>query len=860
MSQNQLSSGNERLYAPLHATCCTWVDTEKALQQMKACLSSAYEIAIDVEFHSHRSYCGFICLLQISTREEDFLVDALELRSYLHVLNDVFTDSQIAKVMHCADSDVLWLQRDFGLYLVGMFDTGQAMRILDFQSLLLSHLLKHYCGVNVDKSLQQADWRIRPLTEDMATHARENTHFLLYIYDRLKADLATKDRCRAVWTRSAEICRRVYKTPQFDPEGHLVLLKRSNVNLSTPSQMAVLQALYAWRDDLARAEDESPEYVLPKHQLIRLASGMPQTPEQLHAVCHPLPPLLNYKASSLLSTIRAASTNTAASSTPAASAKSDDHPSISTGIQRQRVPEATHTSGPTTSSLGVLLHSHPMQASLQPRIEAPCAQSEVHPQSMGTTRGIRCPPAPSQSPPLPPERVYCMAGWIPSEADHLARSLLPSELEQGASLSEQGTTFMNWSSGSSVADDDCDEGDANATAKSVQQQMNASPLWVLKWFSEGETQDSKGSEPVGSAQGKKGAEAAAPRSLTDKLTEIYKLSNQNKRRGISARRPSDEVAAEVEDPRTAELMNDVPAASGADVADMASGSEDGEDAAGDHDAEVGVERDGSAAELGGQDAEEFMRRIGWLKPDAEMPTGCEPASESQRNGSCNVARRAPMDAQLEVGSFGPPPGADGREPPLLPFQRQLPPHMPKRTSSAAPAQRATCTGPISATRMPSAASGGALAQLLAAPRHKQLQQQRPQQPQQHSVMPPQQLIMPQAHASGSAPPVPGPQDSSQLESRKQARSRHKRRGGAGNGDSFDYDASTMSSQFVYSAMDMQASAVGPHRSGQGAKGSGNSSMNSGMGGGGKRQPSSSGNRSMSFAPPGTQGKGGGRRH
>lgn len=34
------------------------------------------------------------------------------------------------QVLHGADSDVLWLQRDFGLYLVNMFDTGQASRVL----------------------------------------------------------------------------------------------------------------------------------------------------------------------------------------------------------------------------------------------------------------------------------------------------------------------------------------------------------------------------------------------------------------------------------------------------------------------------------------------------------------------------------------------------------------------------------------------------------------------------------------------------------------------------------------------------------------------------------------------------------
>lgn len=34
------------------------------------------------------------------------------------------------KVLHGSDWDILWLQRDFGLYVVNMFDTGQAARAL----------------------------------------------------------------------------------------------------------------------------------------------------------------------------------------------------------------------------------------------------------------------------------------------------------------------------------------------------------------------------------------------------------------------------------------------------------------------------------------------------------------------------------------------------------------------------------------------------------------------------------------------------------------------------------------------------------------------------------------------------------
>lgn len=62
--------------------------------------------------------------MQLSTRTQDYIIDTLALRPYMHVLLTVFTNPNILKVLHGADMDILWLQRDFGLYIVNMFDTG----------------------------------------------------------------------------------------------------------------------------------------------------------------------------------------------------------------------------------------------------------------------------------------------------------------------------------------------------------------------------------------------------------------------------------------------------------------------------------------------------------------------------------------------------------------------------------------------------------------------------------------------------------------------------------------------------------------------------------------------------------------
>ena len=76
----------------------TWVETREGLEEMINKLRQAQEIAVDLEHHSYRSFQGFLCLMQISSREEDFIVDVLKLRDELEELNEIFTNPKILKV------------------------------------------------------------------------------------------------------------------------------------------------------------------------------------------------------------------------------------------------------------------------------------------------------------------------------------------------------------------------------------------------------------------------------------------------------------------------------------------------------------------------------------------------------------------------------------------------------------------------------------------------------------------------------------------------------------------------------------------------------------------------------------------
>ena len=57
--------------------------------------------------------------------------------------------------------DIIWLQRDLGLYMVGLFDTYHASRALGYTKHSLASLLARFANFNADKRYQMADWRMR---------------------------------------------------------------------------------------------------------------------------------------------------------------------------------------------------------------------------------------------------------------------------------------------------------------------------------------------------------------------------------------------------------------------------------------------------------------------------------------------------------------------------------------------------------------------------------------------------------------------------------------------------------------------------------------------------------------------------
>jgi len=260
------------------AGACEIITDAERFSEVSALLGRETELAVDLEMDSLHHYQEKVCLIQISTRSESWLIDPLALKD-LSPLAEPLSDPGILTVMHGADYDIRSLHRDFGIEVGNLFDTMIASRFLGLTEFGLAALLKSRFGVELNKKYQKADWSKRPLSAEMCAYATADTAYLLPLYDQLRGELAEKGRLS--WLE--EECRLVCQARVSDKEGPLFISCKGAGKLKGRS-LAVLEELLQLRDRLAREFDRPPFKVISAETLQEAAEKRPRSLSELAAV------------------------------------------------------------------------------------------------------------------------------------------------------------------------------------------------------------------------------------------------------------------------------------------------------------------------------------------------------------------------------------------------------------------------------------------------------------------------------------------------------------------------------------------------------------------------------------------------
>jgi ribonuclease D len=253
----------------------TLVADEAGLRLLLEAIRAAPVVAFDTESNSFHAYRERICLLQVSTRAGDFVVDPFAID--VAPLGEVLCDGR-ETVMHGADYDVRCLKREWGWKLPRLFDTMAAARRLGRPALGLSALVEAQFGVRLSKAFQRSDWGRRPLTAEQVAYAGLDTHFLLPLHDLLVPELASKDLLEEARREFDRIAAVEPRERVFDADGWRRI--RGARELDTHGR-ALLRLLFLLREERAKALDRPPFKVLADQTMLEIARRRPRSQDEL---------------------------------------------------------------------------------------------------------------------------------------------------------------------------------------------------------------------------------------------------------------------------------------------------------------------------------------------------------------------------------------------------------------------------------------------------------------------------------------------------------------------------------------------------------------------------------------------------
>ena len=224
-----------------------YVDSNIAADDLAARIASSSWAGVDIEGSSLHSFNDNVSLIQICIEDGIFIVDPFCGIDVTAVI-DALSETDI--IFHGGDYDLRMLLADFGFRPKRrVYDTMIGAELLGFEGIGLAAVIKELFGIEISKTGQKSNWTIRPLSDSQLEYASTDVLYLKRLRDELTARLEVLGR--EDWWR--QCCERLVERSgenKNDPDKEPWRVKGAR-DLD-PSQLRYLQALWNWRNDVAR--------------------------------------------------------------------------------------------------------------------------------------------------------------------------------------------------------------------------------------------------------------------------------------------------------------------------------------------------------------------------------------------------------------------------------------------------------------------------------------------------------------------------------------------------------------------------------------------------------------------------------
>jgi ribonuclease D len=244
-------------------------------------IKASGRLAIDTEFVWERTYRPELGVIQVATDKTIAVIDAVALKD-LSPLFPVLQDPDVPVVLHGGGQDLEIMAVLMGTPMRGVVDTQIVGAFLGYGLQVgLSALLERVLHVRIRKDQTYTDWLRRPLKPEQVVYAQEDVAHLLPMHDQLHEELVRRERLAWVEEELRELEEPSRWAPVPDDELYREVKSWQRLDAE---QLAVLRALAAWRERVARRANIRPGFVCNDVVLITIAGRPVETVDELRGV------------------------------------------------------------------------------------------------------------------------------------------------------------------------------------------------------------------------------------------------------------------------------------------------------------------------------------------------------------------------------------------------------------------------------------------------------------------------------------------------------------------------------------------------------------------------------------------------
>ncbi len=257
-----------------------YIADAQQLKRICDSLQSSPMLALDTEFMRERTYFARLCLIQIATEQQIFIIDPLAIDE-LRPLFELLYNPAILKILHAGRQDLELFYDLQGSVPEPVFDTQLAATVLGFADQIgYAKLVEKILGIQLDKSHARTDWAKRPLSNQQLDYAVDDVRYLVQLYPEIQRRL--ENMGREQWLQEDFVALTDSAQYQYPPGESWKRV--SGHGRLRPQQLAVLQQLASWREQRARQLDKPRKWILSDDVLLNLAQRMPDNPDKLAGI------------------------------------------------------------------------------------------------------------------------------------------------------------------------------------------------------------------------------------------------------------------------------------------------------------------------------------------------------------------------------------------------------------------------------------------------------------------------------------------------------------------------------------------------------------------------------------------------